>query len=313
MTIPTVLITGRDGQLGFELRRTLAPFARIIAVDIDNVDFCDLAAVRRMVQDANPDVIVNAAAYTAVDAAEKEGTVAHTVNGEVPGVLAEELKRTGGKLIVHYSTDYVFNGSATSPYTEDDSPDPVNAYGETKLAGERAVQEAGAPHIILRTEWLYATRGRNFLLTILRLAREGKPLRIIADQIGAPTWARMLAEASAQVVARFLHTTGAEAASWSGVYHLTAAGQTTWHGFTEAILQESQRQLQQLQKPTEWCDAGLRSLTPIPTSEYPTPARRPSYSILSNEKIGRVFGIRLPDWQDQVRLALEDFDLAGQR
>ncbi len=308
MTLPTVLITGRDGQLGFELRRTLAPLARVIAVDIDNVDFGDLEAVRRMVQDTAPDIIVNAAAYTAVDGAETQPDVAHKVNGEVPGVLAEELKHRGGKVIVHYSTDYVFNGRATRPYTEDDEPDPVNAYGESKLAGERALQASAAAHVTLRTEWLYATRGRNFLLTILRLAREGKPLRIIADQIGTPTWARMLAEASAQIVARFINASPADAQSWSGVYHLTASGQTTWHGFTEAILADSLARLQRLQKPADWCEAALRSLSPITTAEYSTPAKRPSYSVLLNEKIGRVFGIRLPDWRDQVRLALEDFD-----
>lgn len=306
--IPTVLITGRDGQLGFELRRTLAPVARVIAVDIDNVNFCDLNAVRQLVRDTHPDVIVNAAAYTAVDRAESERSVAQIVNGDVPGVLAEELKRQSGKLIVHYSTDYVFDGTATQPYPEDHATNPVNAYGETKLAGELAVQQAGVTHIVLRTEWLYTTRGANFLLTVLRLAREGKPLRIIADQIGAPTWARMLAEASALVVARFLNASEADASAWSGVYHLTAAGQTTWHSFTEAILSESRQRLERLKEPIDWCEAALRSLTPIPTSEYPTPARRPAFSLLSNEKIARVFGIHLPDWRDQLRMALEGFD-----
>jgi dTDP-4-dehydrorhamnose reductase len=307
---PTILITGRDGQLGFELRRTLAPLGRIIAIDIDNVDFCNLEAVREYVGSSGADIIVNAAAYTAVDRAEAERETAQRINGDVPGVMAEELKRRGGSLFVHYSTDYVFDGAATSPYTEEDTPNPVNVYGETKRMGEVAVQRAGVPHVTLRTEWLYATRGKNFLLTILRLARERKPLRIIADQVGAPTWARMLAEASAQVVGRFLHASAAEAKDWSGIYHLTAAGQTTWHGFTEAILVESLQQLQKLKRTTDWCESALASLVPIPTSEYPTPARRPSCSVLSNEKIGRVFGIQMPDWRDQVRLALEDLDFA---
>ncbi len=305
---PTVLITGRDGQLGFELRRTLSPVARVVAVDIDNVDFSDLDAVRQLVRNSGADIIVNAAAYTAVDRAESERDMAQRINGDVPGVLAEELRQRAGKLFVHYSTDYVFQGSATRPYTEDDGPEPINAYGETKLSGERAVQSAGVPHAIFRTEWLYATRGKNFLLTILRLAREGKPLRIIADQVGAPTWARILAEASAQVIARFLNVSAGEANAWSGVYHLTAAGQTTWHGFTEAILTESIRRLQALKQPTDWCDAALRSLTPISSSEYPLPARRPAYSLLSNDKIARVFNIGLPDWRDQLRFALEDFE-----
>ena len=305
---PSILITGRDGQLGFELRRTLSPLARIIAVDIDDVDFCNLDAVRQLVRKTGADIIVNAAAYTAVDQAERDRDTAERINGDVPGVLAEELKRRGGKLIVHYSTDYVFNGAGAQPYMEEDSPDPINAYGETKLAGERAVQLACVPYVTFRTEWLYATRGKNFLLTVLRLAREGKPLRIIADQVGAPTWARMLAEASAQVVARFLNASAAETNAWSGLYHLTAAGQTTWHEFTEAILTESLRRLKTLKQPSEWCDAALRSLTPIPASEYPLPARRPAFSLLSNDKIARVFGISLPDWREQLRFALEDFD-----
>jgi dTDP-4-dehydrorhamnose reductase len=216
--IPTILVTGRDGQLGFELRRTLAPLGRIVAVDIDNIDFSDVDAVRRYVRELRPEIIVNAAAYTAVDRAESERELAQKVNGAIPGALAEELRGYGGKLIIHYSTDYVFNGKGTKPYVEDDPPEPVNAYGESKLAGERALVRAGAPHVILRTEWLYAMRGGNFLLTILRLAREGKPLRVIADQLGAPTWARMLAEASAEVAARFLHAP-ADTRAWWGVYH----------------------------------------------------------------------------------------------
>ena len=222
--MPTILITGRDGQLGFELRRTLAPLGQVVAIDIDDVDFSNLEAVRAAVRNSGADIVVNAAAYTAVDRAESERDAAQRINGEVPGVMAGELGKRGGKLFVHYSTDYVFNGTADSPYQEDDTPDPINAYGETKLSGERAVRAAGLPNITFRTEWLYATRGKNFLLTILRLAREGKPLRIIADQVGAPTWARMLAEASAQVIGRFLNAPAAEASTWSGIYHLTAAG-----------------------------------------------------------------------------------------
>ena len=306
----TVLITGRDGQLGFELRRTLSPVARVVAVDIGDVDFCNLDAVRQLVRTSGADIIVNAAAYTAVDRAESEPAAAQRINGEVPGVLAEELKRRGGRLIVHYSTDYVFQGAAATPYTEDESPNPINVYGETKLSGERAVQLAGVPSVIFRSEWLYATRGKNFLLTILRLAREGKPLRVVADQLGAPTWARMLAEASAQVVARFLSASASETSLWSGIYHLTAAGQTTWHGFAEAILRESILRLQALQQPSDWCDSALRALTPISSSEYPLPARRPAFSLLANDKIARVFGISLPDWRDQLRLALEDFDFS---
>lgn len=306
--IPRVLITGRDGQLGFELRRTLSPLANITAVDIDNVDLRDLAAVRQLVRTHRPDIIVNAAAYTAVDRAETERELAHTINAEVPKVLAEELNHLGGRLIVHYSTDYVFDGAASRPYLETDSPNPTNVYGESKLAGERAVERAGVPYVVLRTQWLYGTRGANFLLTILRLARQGKPLRIIADQYGAPTWARMLAEASALVVGQCIHASSAEVAARSGLYHLTAAGQTTWHGFTEEILKESCLRLQQLGRSMDWCMAALSSLTPIGTADYPLPARRPAFAVLSNDKIERVFGIRLPDWRTHLQLALESFD-----
>ena len=301
---PIFLVTGRDGQLGFELRRTLAPLGKVVAIDVDNLNLCDIDAVRAYVREVKPDLVVNAAAYTAVDRAETERELAHTINGVVPGVLAEEIQRLGGKGIVHYSTDYVFDGKGTRPFVEDDPTAPVNYYGESKLAGERAVQAAGAPHVILRTEWLYGTRGANFLLTILRLAREGKPLRIIADQHGSPTWSRMLAETTTVVVSRMLGATDPNGIS--GVYHATAAGQTTWHGFTEAILQESLERLKKLGGATEWCERALESLAPIPTSEYPTTAKRPGYSVLSGEKLRRVFAISMPDWRDQLKLALEN-------
>ena len=302
---PTFLVTGRDGQLGFELRRTLAPLGRVVAVDIDNLDLCDIDAVRACVREVRPDVIMNAAAYTAVDRAETEQELAGTINGVIPGVLAEELRRLGGKGIVHYSTDYVFAGDGTRPYREDDAPSPVNAYGASKLAGEQAILAAGAPHVILRTEWLYGTRGANFLLTILRLAKQGKPLRIIADQTGSPTWARMLAESSAVVAGHLLRCEDPKAIS--GVYHATAAGQTTWHGFTEAILEESLARLKKLGRETEWCERAREALTPIPTSEYPTPAKRPAYSLLSGEKLERTFGIRMPEWREQLMFALEGY------
>lgn len=302
---PTFLVTGRDGQLGFELRRTLAPLGRVLAIDVDNLNLCEIDAVRKFVRETRPDIVVNAAAYTAVDRAETERKLAHTINGSIPGVLAEEVKKLGGKGIVHYSTDYVFAGNGKRPYAEEDVTSPVNAYGESKLAGEQAVQAAGAPHVILRTEWLYATRGANFLLTILRLARQGKPLRIIADQTGSPTWARMLAQTSAVIAVKMLNAQ--DLGAISGVYHATASGQTSWHGFTEAILRESLERLKKLGRETDWCERALESLTPISTSEYPTPARRPAYSVLSGDKLERAFGIRMPDWREQLRFALEDY------
>ena len=305
---PTFLVTGREGQLGFELRRTLAPLGRVVAIDVDNINLCDIQQVRAYIRELRPDVIVNAAAYTAVDRAETERELAHTINGIIPGVLAEEVKKLGGKGIIHYSTDYVFSGSGNQPYKEDDVTSPVNAYGEGKLAGEQAVRAAGAPHVILRTEWLYGTRGANFLLTILRLARQGRPLRIIADQIGSPTWVRMLAETSAVVASRM--TKDANPDSISGVYHATASGETSWHGFAEAILQETLARLNKLKHDTEWCKRALESLTPIPAVEYPTAAKRPAYSVLSGDKLEAVFGVRLPDWREQLRMALEDYSLA---
>jgi dTDP-4-dehydrorhamnose reductase len=275
-----------------------------VAIDVDDLNLCDIEAVRAYVRELRPDLIVNAAAYTAVDRAETERELAHTINGVIPGVLAEEIRRLGGKGIIHYSTDYVFGGDGKRPYTEEDATAPVNAYGASKLGGERAVGAAGAPHVILRTEWLYATRGANFLRTILRMAQQGKPLRIIADQMGSPTWARMLAETSAVVLARMLRS---DAAAVSGVYHATASGQTSWHGFTEAILQESLVRLKQLGLPNDWCERALESLKPIPTSAYPTQAKRPAYSVLSGAKLEHVFGVSMPDWREQLRLALQDF------
>lgn len=301
--MPTFLVTGREGQLGFELRRTLAPIGRVVAIDVDNLNLCDLDAVRAYVRELKPDFVVNAAAYTAVDRAETDRQLADTLNGVVPGVLAEEVKRLGGKGIIHYSTDYVFDGTGSRPYTEEDPTNPVNYYGVTKLAGEIAVQAAGAPHVILRTEWLYATRGANFMLTILRLAREGKSLRIIADQHGAPTWARMLAETTAVIVARMLCC--ADPGKVSGVYHATAAGQTTWHGFTQAILEETVQRLRKQNQPADWCESALAGLKPITTPEYPTPAKRPTYSVLSGEKLKKEFGVAMPDWRQQLTLAAE--------
>jgi dTDP-4-dehydrorhamnose reductase len=236
--IRTILVTGPNGQLGFELVRTLACVGRVQTVGRNDVDLSDLDAVRRHVRALRPDIIVNAAAYTNVDRAESEHLLAERINGELPQVLAGELRQYGGQLMVHYSTDYVFDGSATQPWREDAPTSPLNAYGRSKLLGEQALQRSGVPHLVLRTSWIFATRGSNFLLTILRLAREGKPLRIISDQVGAPTWARILAETTALMIPLWLKFSQAERAAVSGVYHATAAGQTTWHGFTEQILQE---------------------------------------------------------------------------
>ena len=280
-----ILLLGRDGQVGWELQRAMAPLGRVVAAGREQVDLARPEAVRRAVRDARPDVIVNAAAYTAVDRAESEEDLAMAVNGTAPGVLAEEARRLGA-LLVHYSTDYVFDGGGRSPYSEGDPTGPLNAYGRSKLAGERAIQQVGGEHLIFRTSWVYGAKGRNFLLTMLRLAAERPELRVVADQHGAPTWSRDIATATAEAVAR----EGAR-----GLFHMTGAGQTTWHGFAEAIVAES---------------PGLAAerVVAISTRDFPTPAARPPYSVLSNRRLREELGLELPHWRDSLRRVLREVD-----
>lgn len=282
MSERTVLLLGRDGQVGWELRRALAPFGRIIALGRMDLDLSDPGAIRRVVDESRPNVIVNAAAYTAVDRAETDQDLAMAINGDAPGVLAEEARRLGATL-VHYSTDYVFDGSKGSPYTEEDPTNPLSVYGRSKLAGERAIQEVDGPHLIFRTSWVYGARGRNFLLTMLRLAAERTELRVVVDQRGAPTWSRDIARATAAALAR----DGAR-----GLFHLTAGGETTWHGFAEAIIAGRD-------------DLAARRVVPISTADFPTPAVRPAYSVLSNQKLHREMDIALPHWRDSLDQVLE--------
>lgn len=290
-----ILVTGKDGQVGFELARTLARRGRVTATDRDEMDLADPDSIRRVVRKANPDLIVNAAAYTAVDQAESEPERALAINGVAPGILAEEAKRLGAALI-HYSTDYVFDGSKDAPYTEDDAPRPVSAYGRSKLAGEQAIQAVDVPHLILRASWIYGTRGKNFLLTILRLAKEREELRIVDDQIGAPTWSRVIAMASASILASLGYGQPAfrdACAEQRGIYHLTAAGQTSWHGFAAAILDYAASA-----KPASpFALARVPVLEAITTAQFPTPAQRPRNSVLSNAKVQRAFGLIVPDWK----------------
>lgn len=287
-----ILLTGARGQLGWELRRTLASLGEVTALDSRALDLTDADAIRRVVRERAPRVIVNPAAYTAVDRAESEADLAHAVNATAPGVLAEEAERLGATLI-HYSTDYVFDGSGDRPWREDDASAPLNVYGASKLAGERAIQASGCRHLIFRTSWVYGARGANFLLTMRRLMRERPELKIVADQTGAPTWCRDLAEASALALAQIVSPArGADKPGPWGVYHMTNAGATSWHGFAEAILA--------LDPP----DTRPR-LLPIPSSEYPTPARRPHNSRLDNGKLARVFGLRLPDWRASLARCLD--------
>ena len=289
-----ILLAGNAGQLGWELQQLLPPLGDIFAFDRAEIDLADAKQTQAAVRDFRPDVIVNAAAYTAVDGAETEPEAAFAINARAPGVLAEEAA-TLGALMVHYSTDYVFDGSKDSPYTEEDAPNPLGVYGASKLEGELTVAASGARHWIFRTSWVYGPRGKNFMLTMLRLAREGKPLRVVADQIGAPTTAAMLAHATVQALATQVQSPSLQvqdpaarplAQPPSGVYHMTAGGRTSWHGFTCAILREF----------------GLdNTVTPIATADYPTPAKRPANSVLNNAKLAKHFGIRLPDWEAGLR------------
>jgi dTDP-4-dehydrorhamnose reductase len=291
-----ILLTGKNGQVGWELQRTLATLGEVIALDRESMDLADPDSIRRTVREHKPNLIVNAAAYTAVDKAEEEPGLAMAINGRAPGILAEEAKRLGAA-VIHYSTDYVFDGAKPGPYAEDDAPNPLNIYGKTKLSGEQAIQDSGASFLILRTSWVYGMHGRNFLLTILRLAREREELRVVNDQIGAPTWSRMIAEATAQVLAQITsHATplSKSFSGISGVYHLSAGGETSWFGFAKAILANQLA-------PT----VPVPRLTPVGTEEYPARATRPKYSVLSNAKLNRNFGLIMPHWENSLGLCRE--------
>jgi len=280
-----ILVTGKNGQVGWELQRTLAPLGQVIALDVEDMDLSDPDSIRNKVREIAPDIIVNPAAHTAVDKAESEPDLAMAINGTAPGIMAEEAKKLDA-LLIHYSTDYVFDGNKTSPYVETDTPDPQSVYGKTKLAGEQAIQAVGGKHVILRTSWVYGVHGGNFVKTILRLAKERSELRIVADQYGAPTWARLLAESTAQVITHYTEDR-------SGVYHLTSSGRTNWHQFAEEIVRLARQYDDALKdKPL--------TIHPIATHEYPVPAKRPVNSSLSTEKIRKTFGLNLPQWDEDL-------------
>jgi dTDP-4-dehydrorhamnose reductase len=280
-----------NGQVGFELARTLQGLGTVVAVDRATLDLSNPDQIRAVVRNVRPTLIVNPAAYTAVDKAEQEFDLAMRINGEAPGVLAEEAKKLGAALI-HYSTDYVFDGTKNAPYVEDDSTNPQNVYGKSKLAGEQVIAESGCAHLILRTSWVYGTRGKNFLLTMLKLGAERPELRVVADQIGAPTWSNTIATSTSHIIAQGL---AAKSSDWwrerSGVYHLTAAGETSWHGFAQAIFDVAMG------------EKGPR-VVPIGTSEYPVPAKRPANSRMSHRKLTETFGFSMPDWRDALRLCM---------
>jgi dTDP-4-dehydrorhamnose reductase len=289
-----ILLTGVNGQVGWELQRTLAPLGHVNALGRNDLDLTSPHQLRQAIHGFKPDIIINAAAYTAVDKAESEPDLAMAINTDAPGVMAEEMKKLGG-ILIHYSTDYVFDGSKSSPYVESDKTGPLNVYGRSKLAGELAIASTGVAHLIFRTSWVYASRGRNFVLTMLRLAKERDTLAIVNDQYGAPTWARMLAEATAQIIAKCTdRQTGAMALQPDdiGVYHMTAGGRTNWHDFAKFIFR--------------YMSIDKIHLKAISTAAYPTPAQRPTNSVLSNEKLQQHFGISLPDWGDSLRLCLAE-------
>jgi dTDP-4-dehydrorhamnose reductase len=287
-----ILLLGKNGQIGWELQRTLSPLGDVISLGRNELDLANFTALRETVRSIEPQLIVNAAAYTAVDKAESEPELAMAINGTGPGILAEEAARCKAALI-HYSTDYVFDGSKTTPYVEDDEPNPINVYGKTKLAGEVAIRQVEVPYLIFRTSWVYGTRGKNFLLTILRLAKEREELKIVNDQVGSPTWSRIIAEATAQAIAQCnspITCYGSRITEVAGIYHLTAAEQTSWYGFAKAILAT--------------VPLATPRLLAIPTTDYPTPATRPAYSVLKNDKINQKFAIQLPYWDLQLNMAL---------
>lgn len=286
-----ILLTGKNGQVGWELARALLPLGNVAAFDHAGLDLADAAAVRRKLDEVRPDAIVNAAAYTAVDRAESEPELASAINAAAPALLAQEAARRGA-LLIHYSTDYVFDGAKAAPYVETDPTAPLGAYGRSKLAGEEGIRAAGCEHLIFRTSWVYGARGANFLRTILRLAAEREELRVVNDQIGAPTWARLIAEATAHALKQAMRERR-DGAFRSGTYHLAAAGETSWHGFASAIVAGR---------------SGLRvkAVTPIATADYPLPAPRPANSRLDTGAFRARFGLVLPDWRDCLPLCLEE-------
>lgn len=299
---PVILLAGANGQLGHELQRSLQGLGQIVALDRRGLDLANFDQIRQVVRMLRPVAIVNAAAYTAVDRAEEDLILAQRINAQAPGVLAEEAKRVGAAL-VHFSTDYVFDGTLARPYVETDVAHPLNVYGRSKLAGEAAIAQVGCRHLIFRTSWVYGLRGANFLLTMLRLAQTRDEIRVVSDQRGAPTWTCTIAAATTQIMAQWPHEPDMLEAWWAryvGVYHLTAAGSTSWHGFASAIF----NYLPEARRP---------GVVSIGTVDYPTPAARPANSCLSTEKIKHAFDFFAPNWEDALRCVMGEYAEYGQR
>lgn len=290
---PRILLTGRNGQVGSELERTLPVMGEVFAFGRKEMDLSKPDEVREAVARVKPDIIVNPAAYTMVDNAEKEPDLAMAVNGIAPGILAEEARRYNA-LMVHFSSDYVFDGKKGEPYTEEDEPNPLNVYGKTKLAGDIAVQEAWNRHLIIRSSWIYGTSGSNFLLSILELAREKKEIRVVEDQVGSPTWSRTLARVSQKMMLNPFLLQCDPPCDFFGVYHVCSTGSTSRFGFAKAILSSL---------PEKHSLPG--QLISIRSAEYPALARRPGYSVLDTGKTRRSFGLKMPLWDEDLALVME--------
>jgi dTDP-4-dehydrorhamnose reductase len=312
MSVPelNILILGRTGQVARDLQLLLPPVGSVSCVGRPEFDLSQPDSIRELIRQRRPDVLINAAAYTAVDRAESEPDMAMKINAEAPGMMAEEAKRLGS-LFISYSTDYVFDGRKSTPYVEGDAPNPLNVYGASKLAGDRAIEAVGGSYIVFRTSWVYSATGRNFLNTIVKLATEREELRVVDDQIGAPTWSRDIAAATTQVIRQSMTSVWAGAGQNAsealrdrrGIYNLTAEGSVSWCGFAMAILEEMKKQRKN--------HGGLAGITPISTSQYPTPARRPLNSRLLNNKVHEVFGVLLPPWRESLTRVITE--KAGQQ
>lgn len=297
MTPLKILLFGKGGQVGWELQRSLAPLGELVALDADSRDLCgdftNLEGIAQTIRAVAPDIIVNAAAHTAVDKAESEADFARTINALAPGVLAQEAKRNGAWL-VHYSTDYVFDGSGDTPWLETDGTGPLSIYGKTKLEGEEAIRASGCQHLIFRTSWVYAARGGNFAKTMLKLAQDRDSLKVINDQIGAPTGADLLADVTAHAI-----RTALQRPDVSGLYHMVAGGETSWHGYASFVIEYARQIGISIKVAPE-------AIEPVPASAFPLPAPRPKNSRLDTRKLQNIFGLTLPHWQSGVNRMLTE-------
>jgi dTDP-4-dehydrorhamnose reductase len=287
-----ILLLGRNGQLGWELHRTLLPLGNVIAVDYPKINMADPKSIQEIVNEVQPNLIVNATAYTNVDKAESEHAAAHAINGVGPGILAQEARKFKA-VFVHYSTDYVFGDSKKSPYSEEDVPEPINMYGVSKLEGEKAVQEIGGSYLIFRTSWVYSMRGNSFVTKVLKWAKSQDELRVVEDQISTPTWARFLAEATSSALIKVMVKNSIDASPYWGLYHLTDGGIASRYEWAKQILMAG------------YGDARIRVI-PVRTDEFPTPAERPEYSVLNCDKFVQTFESMLPGWKNTLSLALEN-------